>query len=546
MPTRMDQANIRITPTYPIELHYIKALFLQKRYRQCIETCRHVLLTARDETTEHALRTAFANFYLGLAHDELAQLMHDFSQAKVPALDQAKHFFTEALRSLPSAGELAFTLRARQASVHQQSSTIDDPFSAGPGAAPPNSQPATRHDSDDYDPYNYYSPTVGFASPSSPVDARRIEDVYSPTVGFASPSSPVDARRIEDVLPCSPQPLSRETSGSDLTDLESHSSFDQIMTPHRVLERDASRMSLIDEMRSPPRPTGLPRTTSTSVSLLEGFQSPPRPTGISHTAPTFHGLMRPIRPGSPPKAYRVPPKLPDAGKVSPSRRMSRLPRPSMRSPRPEAPCSVHSPRSEAEMSPSCPVSPLRPGVEETAVDSDSTVSPASPRTPVRHSIRIESPSQTCSPSIQGDSILDLRERDITRHLQAMRLQLDSHLEMLKRARTETVAKQLQRENQRRNIGSTKPTSLQLSHPGSSNGRFHPHSSSNRGPNGAAGGGNESIQQMRSFWSFEPADVTADEKRRRIEAGRQRGWVRERFRAERYQDLAEKAMAELYT
>ncbi|RMY61685.1 hypothetical protein D0863_11204 [Hortaea werneckii] len=524
MPARMDQANIRITLIYPIELHYIKALFLQKRYRQCIETCRHVLLTARDETTEHALRTAFANFYLGLAHDELAQLMHDFSQAKVPALDQAKHFFTEALRSLPSAGELAFTLRARQASVHEQSSTIDDPFSVGPGAAQPNSQPATRHGSDDYDPYNYYSPTVGFASPSSPVDVRRVGDV----------------------LPCSPQPLSRETSGSDLTDLESHSSFDQIMTPHRVLERDPSRMSLIDEMRSPPRPTGLPRTTSTSVSLLEGFQSPPRPTGISHTAPTFHDLMRPIRPGSPPKAYRVPPKLPDAGKVSPSRRMSRLPRLSMRSPRPEAPSRAHSPRFEGEMSPSCPVSPLKPGVEEIAADSDSTVSPASPRTPVGHSIRIESPSQTCSPSIQGDSILDLRERDVIRHLEAMRLQLDSHLEMVKRARTETVAKQLQRENQRSNTGNALSTTFPFSHPGPSIGRFQPPSSSNRGPNGAAGGGNGRVQQMRSFWSFEPADVTADEKRRRIEAGRQRGWVRERFRAERYQDLAEKAMAELYT
>ncbi|GAB1727618.1 hypothetical protein NU195Hw_g4693t1 [Hortaea werneckii] len=526
MPARMDQADIRITPTYPIELHYIKALFLQKRYRQCIETCRHVLLTARDETTEHALRTSFANFYLGLAHDELAQLMHDFSQAKVPALDQAKHFFTEALRSLPSAGELTFTLRARQAPVHEQSSTIDDPFSAGPGAAPPNSQPATRHGSDDHDPYNYYSPTVGFASPSSPVDARRIEDL--------------------DVLPCSPQPLSRETSDSDLTDLESHSSFDQIMTPHRVLERDPSRMSLIDEMRSPPRPTGLPRTTSTSVSLLEGFQSPPRPTGIPHKAPTFHGLMRPIRPGSPPKAYRVPPKLPDAGKVFPSLRRSRLPRLSMRSPRLEAPCSAHSPHSEGEISPSCPVSPLKPGVEEAAVESDSTVSPASPRTPVRHSIRIESPSQTCSPSIQGDSILDLRERDIIRHLQAMRLQLDSHLEMLKRARTETVARQLQRENQRSNIGRAQPTSPQLLHTKSSTGHFLRHSSSNRGPNGAAERGNGSIQQMRSFWSFEPAEVTADEKRRRIEAGRQRGWVRGRFHAERYQDLAEKAMAELYT
>ncbi|KAI6884233.1 hypothetical protein KC360_g8062 [Hortaea werneckii] len=522
MPTRMVKENIKITASYPIELHYIKALFLQKRYRQCIETCRHVLLTAGDETAEHALRIAFANFYLGLAHDELARLMHDFSQAKVPALDQAEQFFRDALRSLPSADGLASTLRARQASVHEQSSAIDDPFSVSPGAAAPTSERATRHETDDYDPYNCYSPTTACASPSSPVDARRIDDV----------------------LPCSPQPLSRETSGSDLTDLESHSSFDQIMTPHRVLERDLSRMSLTDEMRSPPRPTGLPRTTSTSVSLLKGFQSPPRRTGIPRTTPTLHGLTRPARPGSPPKAYRVPPKLPDAGKVSPSRRMSRSPRLSMRSPPPETPSRVYLPRSEGGLSPPCPVSPLKPGVEEAAFDSDSTVSPASPRTPVRHASGGKSPLHTFSPSAEGDSVLDHRERDVIRHLEAMAIQLDSHLEMLKRARRETVAKQLERENQRSKMGIASSTSPQLSHMGSSNGRFQPHS--NDGPKIAAESGNGRIQQMRSFWSFEPAGVIADEKRRRIEAGRKRGWVRERFCAEKYVDLAEKAMAELYT
>ncbi|KAI7225699.1 hypothetical protein KC330_g9065 [Hortaea werneckii] len=511
MPARMEREKISITAAYPIELHYIKALFLQRRYRQCIETCRHVLLTSGDETAEHALQVAFANFYLGLAHDELARLMHDFSHAKVPALDQAEHFFRDALRSLPSADELAFTLRARQTSVHERNQTTDDPFSLSPGAHLPAIQRTTRYNFDDYDPYNYYSPTIGFASP-------------------------IDAGRVGNKLPCSPQPVSRETSGSDLTDLESHSSFDHIMTPHRLLERDLSRMSLIDEMRSPPRPTGLPRTTSTSVSLLEGFHSPPRPTGIPRTTSTSNSLMRPIQSGSPPKAYRVPPKLPDAGKLSPSRRMSRLPRLSMRSPRPEAPSRVLSPSSEGDISPSCPVSPLRPGIDEAAVESDSTVSPASPRTPVRYAMGVKSSARGFSPNPEGHGILNHREQDVIRHLEAMRLQLGSHLEMLERAKNETIAKQLQREIQRRNIGSAQPTSLQFSQPGSTNGRIQPLSIS----------GNGRIQQMRSFWSSEPTDITADEKRRRIEAGRQRGWVRERFRAERYQDLAEKAMAELYT
>ncbi|KAI6887070.1 hypothetical protein KC318_g15366 [Hortaea werneckii] len=519
MPARMEKEKIRITAAYPIELHYIKALFLQRRYRQCIDACRHVLLTSGDKTAEHALQVAFANFYLGLAHDELARLMHDFSHAKVPALDQAEHFFRDALRSLPSAEDLELTLRARQTSVHERNHTTDDPFSLSPGAHSPAVQRTTRRYSDDYDPYNYHSPTIGFASP-------------------------IDAGRVRDKLPCSPQPVSRETSGSDLTDLESHSSFDQIMTPHRVLERDLSRMSLIDEMRSPPRPTGLPRTTSTSVSLLEGFQSPPRPSGIPRTTSTSNSLMRPIRPDSPPRAYRVPPKLPDARKASPSRRMSRLPRLSMRSPRPEASTGALSPRSEGEISPSCPVSSLKPGVEETAIESDSTVSPASPRTPVRHAMGAKSPLHGFSPSPEGHGILDHREQDVIRHLEAMRLQLDSHLEMLRRARSETVAKQVQRENQRRNIGGASSAIPPLSYTGSSSDRFQLHGS-NR-PNVAADTGNGRIQQMRSFWSFEPAAITADEKRRRIQAGRQRGWVRERFRAERYQDLAEKAMAELYT
>ncbi|KAI7354011.1 hypothetical protein KC357_g416 [Hortaea werneckii] len=179
MPTRMVKENIKITATYPIELHYIKALFLQKRYRQCIDACRHVLLTTCNETADHALQVAFANFYLGLAHDELARLMHDFSQAKVPALDQAERFFRDALRSLPSADGLASTLRARQASVHKQSSAIDDPFSVSPGAAAPTSERATRHESDDYDPYNCYSPTTAYHDAASCLRARPIAHVIN-------------------------------------------------------------------------------------------------------------------------------------------------------------------------------------------------------------------------------------------------------------------------------------------------------------------------------------------------------------------------------
>jgi hypothetical protein len=94
----------------------------------------------------------------------------------------------------------------------------------------------------------------------------------------------------------------------DDSDLESHDSFDdflendmpQITLPRRPLERDYSSMSLL---------TAPPRLTKS----------------------TSQGLLRPIRLGSPPKAYHLPPKLPYFGKDH-SSQSSRSPSPLPRAP----------------------------------------------------------------------------------------------------------------------------------------------------------------------------------------------------------------------
>lgn len=104
------------------------------------------------------------------------------------------------------------------------------------------------------------------------------------------------------------QRLRDELAARDDSDLESHDSFDdfsedetpRLALPRRPLQRDYSSMSLLTA-----RPT---LTKSTS-----------------------QGLLRPIRPGSPPKAHHLPPKLPYIGKDH-SSQSSRCPSPLPRVP----------------------------------------------------------------------------------------------------------------------------------------------------------------------------------------------------------------------
>lgn len=53
-----------------------------------------------------------------------------------------------------------------------------------------------------------------------------------------------------------------------------------------------------------------------------------------------------------------------------------------------------------------------------------------------------------------------------------------------------------------------------------------------------------MQATKSFWLFTPDTTKSSDKQKRIEAGRQRGWKRERFQPGRYNLLAERALAEL--
>ena len=57
-----------------------------------------------------------------------------------------------------------------------------------------------------------------------------------------------------------------------------------------------------------------------------------------------------------------------------------------------------------------------------------------------------------------------------------------------------------------------------------------------------------VPHSKSFWSFTSVDVEGDvkaaDKQKKIEEGRARGWERQRYRSERYQQLAEKAEREL--
>ncbi|KAK4954642.1 hypothetical protein LTR10_008075 [Elasticomyces elasticus] len=472
----MESPNRRITDAYLIELHYIKALYLQKQYRQCIQSCRDVLKAAAD-SIQHPLQQTFISFYVALSHDELARLMHENSQSKLPAFRQAAEFYKEAMESLSSLE----VDTADRPSSHSPSS--DDPFTDSP--------PTTSNDrfqtprEHDYDPFNYATPSFPNLS-----------------------SSPPTQLDFNDLPSRSPQTSLRETSSSDL---DSHSSFDQIVTPHKILERDASplsnhlerdvsRMSLLDDTHKAPVISRFPRSTS-------------------------QGLMKPIRLGSPPTAFHVPPRLPYSGSTA---SMSRLPkfntaRAKFRSPPRGLPVSI----SEEWSEPTPPVSPLTFGV---AKSDSSTISPLSLETTVRGK----------TPHGHDDEKLSSRSH-LADHVVAMRAQLETHLRLLDQAMQGTLTAQAKRAASRASSAPSKGTPLKSDRTSASSYATPMSSTSNRGSVSSEG---KHLPASRSYWSFTPVDVRAEELRKRVEEGRKRGWARTRFDREKYVVLAEQAWAEL--
>jgi len=156
-----------------------------------------------------------------------------------------------------------------------------------------------------------------------------------------------------------------------------------------------------------------------------------------------------------------------------------------------------------------PVSPL--GSEGDTIESDaSTISPISPETPLA--------------DLQWESSQENQQlRVIDEHLQGIRTQLQSHIKLLREAKQQTLDLQTERLSARLN-------SAKASRPNSSI--------------AAAASKGGSLKQSRSYWSFTPEDQKLLDKQKRVQAGRDRGWMRARFDPSRYTMLADAALAEL--
>ncbi|OQN99407.1 hypothetical protein B0A48_14384 [Cryoendolithus antarcticus] len=393
------------TDFYPSELLTIKALFVARQYRQCINACRQTMLVSHQSDQSNPMRQAFVHLYLGLAHDELARALHEHSQAKLPAFDEAEQHFRTAMDALPSVAECRASLCKLPASV------------------------------------------IGAAEADEKASLDRLFD-----------------------------------------DKESERVDSAVSPPPNMLQRDYSSMSLLDV-----RPR-LQKSTS-------------------------QGLLRPIRPGSPPKQYHLSPKLPYIGTAH-----SRSYLPTLLTTN----TPTYRPRSKLasfEVSPTSPVSPIGSAVFSS--DISAAVSPMSAQTPVDDLPEpiFETPKKPVNTAARP--VLDLSK--IESHLDALCAQLQTHLRLVQTARLKTTIPQAQRSAR---TGPTVGTPLARIPRGKRTGISEPKTPSTKG-----------VAQSRSFWSFTPADVQASEKQKRIEEGRARSWKRQRFDAGRYRELAERALAE---
>lgn len=465
---------------YPEELLHIRCLLVQKQYHQCIKACVDVLSTREKDTTDvHPLSETFATFYLALARDELARSMHEQSSFKLPTFTQAEQHYRQAIKILLSTEQCCSLLMQAEA---ESSSAANVP------AKSPN--------------------------PTEMIE-QSTERTESPP-----PSTPPAFHKTtsnENNPPESPKE-------SDISDTESHDSFDDIMTPHRILKRDVSRMSLLD------RP--LQRDYS-SMSLLD--------TRPALSKSVSQGLLRPIRPGSPPKQYHLPPRLPYSGHSLYHINVPKLRLSSPRgSPLTNAPTTLSKSRQPVPQTTSSPAgSPdSRPhhGNESpvSSLDSDildiegSVTSPVSPQTPPGEAQQSTTRPTTAEAVLEDKmsaSSLDLTR--LTEHLSAMRTQIQTHITLLQRAKLATTVAQAERASR-----STMSANARLD-----GGVF------GRGPAMATPAARR-IPQSKSFWSFTPVDVQAAERKKRIAEGRARGWERKRYTSEKYVALAEKALAEL--
>ena len=381
----METPEVDSSESHRLELLYVKALFLEKRHRECIVACRKILMEreGEDARREHPLRTTFMRFYLALSHDELARAMHSLSQAKIPAFDQAADLYNEAVSTLPTAEECIAYMEGELEDETEDdfNDSFEEDDEADDQTSPLNVAPSSRHDS--------------VRSSENAEKARPWSSMHS------APFSPPTHIRHNSVPIRSPPMSVSGATTSEFDDLESHDSFNEIMTPNRMpgrLERDYSSMSLIA----------------------------PAQKQLSHSS------MRPVRMSSPAKSYHLPDAAPN-GFIAQHR--SHLPRLDT-SPTTTSPVRKQLLTRSEQASPidgvESPVSPL--GSEcESFLSDFSTISPI---TPENHMLWRPHPPTARELELQET------QRVLYHHLQSLRTQLESHQALLQSAKLKTRAVQL--------------------------------------------------------------------------------------------------------
>lgn len=479
------------TETYPLELHYVKALFLHQQYRQCIKAGRELL--DEIDNARCPLHQPYLCFYLGSAHDELARLIHTQSTAKLPAFDEAAQYYAAALDSLPTAQA------SYDAAVAVDNARDEDP------------------------PFGTADDTLSEASISRQSDETDLSSRVSRSLLSLPPMSPQTHIRTDS------KHMTREDSSSTFSDLASTDSFNDVMTPTR-LKRDISRMSLIE----PP---------------AKQFERPM--SSLIHPAP--HVLLGPIRPRSPANSYTGVPRLPRLlTSASPaSARASRIRQivdsPSEMGYSSGEPSSPVSPiGSDDEMMTSAdtddtvsPVSPATPPPRYYYYPTASAPSPSAPysATTNRHASAIDGHHPPTINSHHPPARDHRLVTSIDHHLAALRKQLHTHIRLLTMAKSRAVTA--------RNEHSAAVAATRASHVPTSekerprlSGRtlsIRPLSAPAPLPK---------LPHARSYWSFTPEAIQISEKQRKIQEGQVRDWKRDPFRPERYKILAEEALMEL--
>ncbi|GAB7363495.1 hypothetical protein MBLNU230_g3766t1 [Neophaeotheca triangularis] len=540
-PQAVQSRNHRITPTYPLALHRIKAAFLQKHYRQCVQYCHAYL--ENNQLPLQSAQEAFVHFYTGLSHDNMARLMHNFSQAKVPTLVKAEECYLKALESLIAIHNVQNPRRERQQPGPNGNSHIsNDPFAdqASPEPIIDLSARLARLTNTPALDTSFFS-AVSNQIPETPASPTR-KQLSTPTTMGSEDDSDVESASEPNA------PSHNRTQNPPVIGPSSLKTASRIsLLPKPRLDRAVSHMSIRTSNE-------LPR----EASRITLNKTPPKIR--------TQNLLKPVRLGSPPKRYHLP-SLPYMKRAQSSTEL-----PIIRSCSPTTPAKTDrlaTTSEEEETTTSSPISPLSPEEAHAPITSpakaisplSTTPPPSSPRmaqtptsslsTPTPSSAArsfldrdlsgparapTPSPPQTTpsppavqqppSPSLLQNKPPEPLPAHIKTHTLALKIQLQTHLRALQALKSQTLKTQLARDVRNQSTSAKPPATITTTTTKTSRSTPTP------------------LPQSKSFWSFTPPLQKENEKARRKREGRERGWVGGRFERARYGRLVERALGEL--